>query len=136
LPWSRDRELRISLGAASHTGKKPGPAPPAAPTNCRAPAGAHNDQKKIRWKGELARPIRPAVIRPLGMSVIDPATIEHVNDTMVRLHEEEVERHFDRLLMDHYSISDTGDWRGLALKLAADLIPGFRVEPPIGSCSY
>jgi hypothetical protein len=91
-------------------------------------------RKRIRWKGELARPIRPTVIRPLGMSVINPETIKRINETMVRLHDEEIERQFEhklRLLMDHYSISDTGDWRGLARKLAADFVPGFQVEPQI-----
>jgi ribosomal protein S17E len=92
-----------------------------------------------RWKGELARPIRPTVIRPPGMSVINPETIKQINETMVRLHDEEVERQFEhklRLLMDHYSISDTGDWRELSLKLAVDFVPGFQVEAQIKTVTH
>jgi hypothetical protein len=68
------------------------------------------------------------------MSVINPETIKQIDETMVRLHHEEVERQVEhklRLLMDHYSISDTGDWRGLAIKLAADFVPGFQVKSHI-----
>jgi hypothetical protein len=31
---------------------------------------------KHRWKGELAKPIRPKVIRPEGLAVTDAETVE------------------------------------------------------------
>jgi hypothetical protein len=38
-----------------------------------------------------------------------------------------------RLLMDHYGISDKADFLSLALALAIEHVPGFRIDPtPLG----
>jgi hypothetical protein len=88
--------------------------------------------KKIRWPGELAKPIR--VERPQGLSIIDPETVAKANEEMTRLAAEAVTRRVLeklRFLMAHYSIADKDDWYHLAVALATDHVPGFQVEWPI-----
>jgi hypothetical protein len=86
---------------------------------------------KRRWQGELARPIRPKVIRPLSLCFVTP----EANEEMIRLTNEAIEQKFKEkldLLMKHYSIPDREDWYSLALALAVDHIPGFQVENKLG----
>jgi hypothetical protein len=63
--------------------------------------------------------------------VTDAETVAKANKEMSDLYREAVEKEFLkklRLLMDHYEISDKDDWFSLALALAVDHIPGFRVS--------
>jgi hypothetical protein len=90
---------------------------------------------KRRWQGELARPIRPMVIRPLDLCYVDPDTIAQANEEMIRLTNEVITQKFVEkldLLMKHYLIPDPHDWFSLALALAVDQIPGFQVENTLG----
>jgi hypothetical protein len=90
---------------------------------------------KHRWQGELARPIRPRVIRPLSLCYVDPSTIAQTNEEMIRLTDEAITQKILgklALLMKHYSISDPDDWFSLALALAVDHVPGFQVENTLG----
>jgi hypothetical protein len=90
---------------------------------------------KRRWHGELARPIRPRVIRPLGLCFVDPDTIAQANDEMIRLTNEAIAQKFVEkldLLMKHYLIPDPHDWFSLALALAVDHVPGFQIENTLG----
>jgi hypothetical protein len=90
---------------------------------------------KHRWQGELARPIRPRVIRPLNLCFVDPNNIAQANEEMARLTEEAIaQEYFQKLdlLMKHYSIPDPNDWFSLALALAVDHVPGFQVENNFG----
>jgi hypothetical protein len=90
---------------------------------------------KRRWQGELARPIRPKVIRPLSLCFVTPDNVAKANEEMIRLTNEAIEQKFKQkldLLMTHYSISDREDWYSLALALAVDHIPGFQVENKLG----
>jgi hypothetical protein len=87
---------------------------------------------KHRWKGELAKPIRPKVIRPEGLAVTDAETVERANEEMEDLYRQAIEEtrvEKLRLLMDHYGISDKADFFSLALALAIDHIPGFGIDP-------
>jgi hypothetical protein len=84
-----------------------------------------------RWKGELAKPIRPKVIRPRGLRVIKK-TAQVANKEMEELYRRAVEEAWFtklELLMDHYGITDKTDFPSLALSLALELrIPGFKVD--------
>ena len=89
------------------------------------------NKKRVRWKGELAKPIRPCVVRPKGLAITDPETVAKANEEMIRLEKEAVAQKCRQklgLLMEHYSIDDKNDWFGLALALAVDHIPGFQVH--------
>jgi hypothetical protein len=85
-----------------------------------------------RWKGELARPIRPKVIRPRGLGVTKK-TAQLANEEMEGLYRRAIEEEYLvklELLMDHYGITDKTDFPSLALALAIELrIPGFKVDP-------
>ena len=93
-----------------------------------------------RWKGDLARPIRIQVVRPNGFLVPDPSKdpeaakqIRAENERMVRLRDEgraQVESSKLELLAKHYDVRPD-DFRGLALAIARDLIPGFRFIDPL-----
>jgi hypothetical protein len=89
---------------------------------------------KHRWKGELAKPIRPKVIRPRGLRVTTKAAAEKANKEMEDLYQQAIEAEYLRkleLLMDKYHITDKTDFRSLALVLATKEldIPGFRIDP-------
>src|SRR5262245_56732412 len=87
---------------------------------------------KHRWKGELAKPIRPKVIRPQGLAVTDAETVARANEEMENLYRQAIEEtrvEKLRLLMDHYGISDKADFLSLALALAIDHVPGFGIDP-------
>ena len=61
----------------------------------------------------------------------DAETVAKANQEMSDLYRDAIEEQFFeklRLLMDHYQISDKDDWLNLALQLAIDHIPGFRVS--------
>jgi hypothetical protein len=86
---------------------------------------------KHRWKGELAKPIRPEVIRPQGLRVT-AATATQANKEMDDLYRQVIEKKYLEkltLLMDHYEITDKTDFLSLALALAIEHIPGFRIDP-------
>jgi hypothetical protein len=89
-------------------------------------------KKPPRWKGKLAKRIRPKVIRPRGLAVTDTETVARANKEMDDLYQQAIEKElvekFD-LLMDHYAIADKTDYRSLALALAIDHIPGFQLDP-------
>ena len=87
---------------------------------------------KHRWKGELAKPIRPKVIRPQGLAVTDAETVARANEEMENLYRQAIEEtrvEKLRFLMDHYGISDKADFFSLALALAIDHVPGFGIDP-------
>jgi len=87
---------------------------------------------KHRWKGELAKPIRPKVIRPRGLRVTDANTIAAANREMEALYQEAIEKAWLAklgLLMDRYGISDKTDFFKLALALAIEHVPGFKIDP-------
>jgi hypothetical protein len=89
-----------------------------------------------RWKGELARPIRFTVKRPHGFAVPDPAIdpeaeskIRAENELMYRLRDKErakAESSKLQLLAEHYKVTPNR-FRALALALARDFVPGFRL---------
>jgi hypothetical protein len=87
---------------------------------------------KHRWRGELAKPIRPKVIRPRGLRVTK-TTAQAANKEMEDLYQRAIEEEYLvklELLMDHYGITNKTDFPSLALALAIELgIPGFRVDP-------
>jgi hypothetical protein len=88
---------------------------------------------KHRWKGELAKPIRPKIIRPRGLRVTKKRA-QVANKEMEDLYQQAIEKEYLRklgLLMDEYGITDKTDFRSLALKLAIEEldIPGFRIDP-------
>jgi cytochrome P450 len=85
-------------------------------------------RKKRRWKGELAKPIRPKVIRPRGLAITDAKTVARANEEMEDLYRQAIEEKRAEklcLLMDHYGIADKADFFSLALALAIDHHPGF-----------
>ena len=88
----------------------------------------------MRWKGALARKIRPQIIRPQGLAVTGIEAVARANKQMIDLHQRAVEKERDAklvLLAIHYGV-DPGDCRSLALNLANELhIPGFQVEPTL-----
>jgi hypothetical protein len=88
-------------------------------------------KKSPRWRGELAKPIRPWVDRPRGLAVTDAKTVARANREMERLKQLAYEKALVEklgLLMGHYGIRE-GDFYGLALKLAIDHVPGFQLDP-------
>jgi hypothetical protein len=78
---------------------------------------------KHRWKGELKKPICIAVIP--GFEETEQKVEEHYWNTIKEKRIEKLD-----LLMEHYAISDKTDFFHLALALAIDHVPGFRVDPP------
>jgi hypothetical protein len=95
-------------------------------------AGMPVSKKPPRWKGKLAKQIRPKVIRPRGLAVTDAETVARANKEMEELYEQAIEKERVEklgLLMDHYAIADKTDYRSLALALAIDHIPGFQIDP-------
>src|SRR5262249_9008154 len=86
---------------------------------------------KHRWKGELAKPIRPQVIRPRGLRVAAD-TAAKANKEMEALYRQGIEKEYLRklgLLMDEYGITDKTNFFNLALALAIEHIPGFGIDP-------
>jgi hypothetical protein len=86
---------------------------------------------KHRWKGELAKPIRPKVIRPRGLRVTKKRA-QPANKEMEDLYQRAIEEEYLvklGLLMDHFGITDKTDFRSLALALAIEHVPGFRIDP-------
>ena len=70
-------------------------------------------RKRPRWKGELARPIRPKVKRPRGLAVTDKKTVARANDEMKGLYQQATkEKYLTKLhlLMEHYGIADKNDF--------------------------
>jgi hypothetical protein len=96
--------------------------------------------KPVRWKGELAKPIRVTVNRPHGFAEPDRASdpdaegkIIAENEFMDRLRDEAREAAETRklpLLAKHYDV-DENDYRALVLALAREFVPGFRFINPI-----
>ena len=89
-------------------------------------------KSKRRWKGELAKPIRRKVNRPRGLAVTDDETAARANEEMEGLYQQATkEKYLTKLhlLMEHYGIADKNDFRSLALELAIDHVPGFRIDP-------
>jgi hypothetical protein len=94
-------------------------------------AGMRVSKKPSRWKGELAKQIRPKVIRPRGLAVTDAETVARANKEMEELYEQAIEKERVEkldLLIDHYAIADKTDYRSLALALAIDHVPGFQID--------
>jgi len=92
---------------------------------------------KKRNTGELekaiSRPLRPRVIRPKPFVGADGETIERENALMEELHEKAVAEAREaklKLLLRRYSLTK-GDWHGLALALANDHEPGFKIDRQI-----
>jgi hypothetical protein len=88
-------------------------------------------KKPRRWKGRLAKPIRPQVVRPRGLRVLDAETVAKANEEMAQLIQQAVDRErFDklRLLAKDYGVADD-DFLGLAMALAIEHVPGFRADP-------
>ena len=86
---------------------------------------------KHRWKGELAKPIRLKVIRPQGLRVT-AKTARAANKQMEDLYRQAIENEYLaklELLMDEYGITDKTDFSNLALALAIEHVPGFRIDP-------
>jgi len=77
--------------------------------------------KKPRYKGELAKPIYVGSIPIEGTNEEQQEWIEQV------IEQEAIEKL--PLLMGHYKIPDKDDYFSLALALARDHVPGFRVVP-------
>jgi hypothetical protein len=79
-----------------------------------------------RWKGELAKPIRPKVIRPRGLRVTTKTEAEAANKEMEELYRQAIEEAWLvklGLLMDEYGIADKDDFYSLALALAINTKP-------------
>ena len=91
---------------------------------------ARDHDERARLEEEIRKPIRPRVIRPHGFAV--PGDLEAINrekELMEELHQKavaEAARDKLKLLYRRYSIAED-DHRGLALKLAVQHEPGFRV---------
>jgi hypothetical protein len=95
------------------------------------------NSKKKKHQGELEdeirKPIRPQVIRPQGLATTNRKTIERANAQMEELHEKAVaaaRREKLKLLLRRYSLAED-DYEGLALALAIEHEPGFRVDRQI-----
>lgn len=76
-------------------------------------------KRQHRWKGELAKPL-----------LVDVAfTNKNLEDLGARLEQAIYESRVEKLafLMEHYGIADKTDYFRLALKLAIDHVPGFRI---------
>ena len=97
-------------------------------------AVAKRQKKQRRWKGTLARKIRPQIIRPQGLADTDSETVAQANEQMVDLYQQAVEKAVAEnldLLAKHYGIA-ADDYRNLAIRLTIELgIPGFQVEPTV-----
>ena len=99
---------------------------------------ARPQSKKINRTGELEKatrkPIRPKVNRPHGFAVPDdPEAIRRENALMEELHEKAVaaeRRQKLKLLLRRHSLAEE-DYEGLALALAIEHEPGFRVDRQI-----
>jgi len=81
----------------------------------------HKPKKKPhRWKGKLLKPLMASV------SLTDKMTLAELDACLQQaIHESRVEKL--ALLMEHYGIADKTDYFSLVLKLAIDLVPGFRI---------
>jgi hypothetical protein len=77
-------------------------------------------KKQRRWKGELAKPIYVGVIPTIE------TTSEELDDYCEPVIWQELLKKL-ALLMQHYQIADKDDFFSLALALAMDHVPGFRV---------
>jgi hypothetical protein len=88
--------------------------------------GSRKLKKPHRWKGELAKPLLVKVLE----IPFDPDQTKACLQRANALEEGAVrEARIEKLalLMEHYRIADKTDYLGLALALAVDLVPGFRV---------
>jgi hypothetical protein len=75
---------------------------------------------KHRWKGELAKPLL------VGVHLSDKMTDAELDACLQQaIYESRVEKL--SLLMEHYGIADKDDYLSLALALAIDHVPGFRI---------
>jgi hypothetical protein len=92
--------------------------------------------KRIRFKGDLARPIQLTVNRPHGFSVPDSRTpegqakIRAENEMMLKLIDEaaaKAELEKLNLLLIHFDLEDN-DWFGLSLALARAFVPGLQIK--------
>jgi hypothetical protein len=76
---------------------------------------------KHRWKGELAKPIRPKVYRPLKLCrITDKRAAATANKEMLKLYEQAIDAEELKrlhLLMDECGIADKSDFRSLSLAL-------------------
>jgi hypothetical protein len=92
------------------------------------------DDERARLEEEIRKPIRPFVIRPKGFVVPDdPEAIRRENALMEELHEKEVvaaRREKLKLPLRRYSLAEH-DFEGLALALAIEHEPGFKVDRQI-----
>ena len=85
---------------------------------------------KHRWKGELAKPIRPRVIRPRGLRVTAKRA-QAANRQMEALYRRAIKKEYLvklDLLMDEYGITDKTDFFSLALALAIEHLPSFKID--------
>jgi hypothetical protein len=88
-------------------------------------------KKPHRWTGELKKPIRPKVIRPRGLAVA-AETAQAANKVMEDLYRQAIENEYLvklDLLMDDYGITDKTNFFHLALALAHEHVPGFKLDP-------
>ena len=97
------------------------------------------DDERARLEEEIRKPICPFVIRPKGFVVPDdPEAIRRENALMEELHEKEVvaaRREKLKLLLRRYSLAED-DFEGLALALAIQHEPGFKVDRQIAEAPF
>jgi hypothetical protein len=102
-------------------------------------AAIDGDDERARLEEEIRKPIRPFVIRPRGFVVPDdPEAIRRENALMEELHEKEVvaaRREKLNLLLRRYSLAED-DFEGLALALAIEHEPGFKVDRQIAEAPF
>ena len=92
--------------------------------------GGRKPKKPHRWTGELAKPIRPKVVRPRGLAVT-AETVQAANKEMEDLYRQAIENEYLvklDLLMDDYGITDKTNFFRLALALAHEHVPGFKLD--------
>jgi hypothetical protein len=81
-------------------------------------AAGPNRKGQHRYKGELAKPILASVYFTMTVAELDDALQQTI-------HKARLEKL--KLLMAHYEIPDKTDYLSLALTLAIDHVPGFRI---------
>jgi len=92
--------------------------------------GGRKPKKPHRWTGELAKHIRPKVVRPRGLAVT-AETVQAANKEMEDLYRQAIDNEYLvklDLLMDDYGITDKTNFFRLALALAREHVPGFRLD--------
>jgi hypothetical protein len=93
-------------------------------------SGGRKPKKPHRWTGELAKPIRPKVVRPRGLAVT-AETVQAANKEMEDLYRQAIENEYLvklNLLMDDYGITDKTNFFRLALALAHEHVRGFKLD--------